>query len=393
MTTRRPRDRRLTVAREATEMFAARGFGAVRMEDIAAAVGVTARALYRHYPGKQALLFEVATGSQDAYLAALDAGDPAAEPHQRFRTAVAGLTGVTLDGRSHALLWQREARHLDAEQRAVVRGRLTTIVGKIAALIAGYRGAPTTDDTVQLLAWAVLSVLTSPGHHHRALPRPDTDRLLTEAAEALARWRPSSQSSYSPTPFGADPQPTTRRERILVAATRLFAERGFAVVTIEDIGEQAGILGPSVYHHFVSKHAILATLVNRVNEWMTLGVLTARDHAADPADAVQKMTSWYVSLALRFPELVGLTLTEGLYLADSDAEILRRARNDIVVEWAALVQAHRPDLTAPDAILLTETIIALTDDLARTPHLRHDHLGGQITALAAAVLGSGGQTG
>lgn len=376
-------------------MFAARGFGAVRMEDIAAAVGVTARALYRHYPSKQALLFEVATGGQERYLAALDAVDPDADPRQQFRAVIVELAGVTLDGRSHALLWQREARHLDAEQRAVVRSRIATIVARIGEIITKLRGVHADDETVQVAAWAVLSVLSSPGHHNRALPRPDADRLLIDAAEALVRWDGQpDRSAAGPTPFRAEPQLTTRREQILAAAARLFAERGYAAVTIEDIGEQAGILGPSVYHHFASKHAILAALINRVNEWITLGVLTAKGTAPDPATAVSEMTCYYVSFTLRFPDLVGLALTESLYLSDPDAEALRRVRNDIVAEWAGLVHHQRPELTGQEAILLTETVIALSDDLARTPHLRHERIGAQITALAGAVLaGSSAQPG
>lgn len=377
----------MTVAREATEMFAARGFAVVRMEDIAAAVGVTARALYRHYPSKHALLFSVATASQDPYLAALDGVDPCAEPRAAFRAVVADLARVTLDGRSHALMWQREARHLDDDERAVVRGRIALIAQRMGRLIANYRGVDATDDTVELLAWAVLSVLTSPGHHNRSLPRPETDRLLTEIAESLAHCDPVAAESHAgPTAFREIPRLSSRRERILQEAARLFSERGYANVTIEDIGGQVGILGPSLYHHFASKQEILATLVNRVNEWITLGVLTAKGSASNPAAAVAASSRFYVSFSLRFPDLVGMTLTETVHLAEPEAETLRRARNDVIAECAMLLQESRPELSAHQSVLLTETVIALSDDLARTPHLHTAPIGRQIAALAATVL-------
>ena len=47
---RRPKDRKAQVERAAAEAFSASGYHAVHMEAIAAKVGISAAALYRHYP-------------------------------------------------------------------------------------------------------------------------------------------------------------------------------------------------------------------------------------------------------------------------------------------------------------------------------------------------------
>jgi AcrR family transcriptional regulator len=52
-----------------------------------------------------------------------------------------------------------------------------------------------------------------------------------------------------------------RRGVILQAALELFATRGYRGTTMADIGEAAGIRGPSIYKHFESKHAILAAIM------------------------------------------------------------------------------------------------------------------------------------
>ncbi|MBS2080005.1 helix-turn-helix domain-containing protein, partial [Mycobacterium tuberculosis] len=44
-----------------------------------------------------------------------------------------------------------------------------------------------------------------------------------------------------------------RRLKLLSAAERLFAERGFLAVRLEDIGAAAGVSGPAIYRHFPSK--------------------------------------------------------------------------------------------------------------------------------------------
>ncbi len=56
-----------------------------------------------------------------------------------------------------------------------------------------------------------------------------------------------------------------QRERILDAARRLFASRGFEAVTMSDVAEQAGVVRATVFNHFGSKGALV--------EAITAGVL------------------------------------------------------------------------------------------------------------------------
>lgn len=53
------RNRRAEILEAAADLFAARGFHGVSIEDIGAAVGVSGPALYRHFSGKEALLTEM----------------------------------------------------------------------------------------------------------------------------------------------------------------------------------------------------------------------------------------------------------------------------------------------------------------------------------------------
>src|SRR5437868_42480 len=50
------------------------------------------------------------------------------------------------------------------------------------------------------------------------------------------------------------------RERILAAATEVFARRGFHGTRVADIAELAGIAYGLVYHHFKNKEEILAAI-------------------------------------------------------------------------------------------------------------------------------------
>ena len=67
---RRPKDRKNQILEQAVRLFTEHGFHSVKLEDIAEAAGVTARALYRHYDNKQALLAAAIRTGQEQYQSA-----------------------------------------------------------------------------------------------------------------------------------------------------------------------------------------------------------------------------------------------------------------------------------------------------------------------------------
>jgi len=61
------------------------------------------------------------------------------------------------------------------------------------------------------------------------------------------------------------PEPGTRsgpdrRTLVLSAALELFAVRGYRTTTMVELGERAGIRGPSIYKHFSSKQEVLTAI-------------------------------------------------------------------------------------------------------------------------------------
>jgi AcrR family transcriptional regulator len=55
-----------------------------------------------------------------------------------------------------------------------------------------------------------------------------------------------------------------RAERILLEATRLFSENGYAGTRMSDIASAIGVTKPIVYRHFDSKQTLFEALVRRV---------------------------------------------------------------------------------------------------------------------------------
>src|SRR3954465_6489424 len=103
--------------------------------------------------------------------------------------------------------------------------------------------------------------------------------------------------------IGAPPATTARgrerRERLLNAAARLVAERGFHSVGIIDIGAAAGVSGSAIYRHFKSKGDGLVALFERGTD-TPVGAAAAAGAAAKPsADVLDTLIRGHVDFALR----------------------------------------------------------------------------------------------
>ena len=56
------------------------------------------------------------------------------------------------------------------------------------------------------------------------------------------------------------------KDRILLAAVRLFAEKGYAAVTVRDIAESINVRPSALYNHFKSKEAIYDTIIETIEK-------------------------------------------------------------------------------------------------------------------------------
>lgn len=92
------------------------------------------------------------------------------------------------------------------------------------------------------------------------------------------------------------------RQEILLAARRLFAERGYSKTSIAEIAEAAGVSIPTIYASIGRKAAIVLALVNLVDA--EIGAEYGRDRAADPAALVALGARITRLLEERFGDLV-----------------------------------------------------------------------------------------
>lgn len=85
--------------------------------------------------------------------------------------------------------------------------------------------------------------------------------------------------------------PVQRRQAIESAAYRLFAERGFAATTIEDIVSAAGLTKPMLYRHFESKRELCVVLLERSRSELVAAPLATFDRDS-PSGLTAMLDAW-----------------------------------------------------------------------------------------------------
>jgi AcrR family transcriptional regulator len=80
------------------------------------------------------------------------------------------------------------------------------------------------------------------------------------------------------------------RERILDAASKVFAAEGFAGATIDAIGQAAGFTKGAVYSNFDSKDELFLALLDREFELRGAQIATALESGGDTADAASHLS-------------------------------------------------------------------------------------------------------
>ena len=144
----------------AIDLFAARGFGEVSVDDVAQAAGIARRTLFRYYPSKNALPW----GDFDAHLehmrdllADLDPGVPVRDA---LRTAL--LAFNTFDEAETARHRRRMRVILEtAELQAYSMTMYAGWRAVVAAFVARRLGAKASDLVPQTVAWTMLGVALS----------------------------------------------------------------------------------------------------------------------------------------------------------------------------------------------------------------------------------------
>jgi AcrR family transcriptional regulator len=176
-------ERRRQLLDEALEVFAARGFHATSMSDVAEAAGVTKPVLYQHFASKRHLYLELLDDVGGQLQSSIVEATGAAEgPRQQVEAGFAAYFRHVSTHRSAFTLLFGSGARLDGEfTEAVERVEVA-----IAAAVAGLIEADIDDLHRRILAFGVIGLAESTSRHWIAEDLDLDPDLLARQVGALA---------------------------------------------------------------------------------------------------------------------------------------------------------------------------------------------------------------
>ena len=134
-----------------------------------------------------------------------------------------------------------------------------------------------------------------------------------------------------------------REEAILASVNRLLAEKGFDVMTVEEVAADVGIAKASLYKHFTSKEELAAAAMIRVLARALAQIeLLLANPAVPPIDQLKAVARWtmQVQLAGEMPSLPAQNSALRVALLANRAYLDRLMQvSDLLGAWITAAQA------------------------------------------------------
>ncbi|MDP8926362.1 MAG: TetR/AcrR family transcriptional regulator [Actinomycetota bacterium] len=149
-----------------------------------------------------------------------------------------------------------------------------------------------------------------------------------------------------------------RREQILKAATRVFAERGFRRATTREVARAAGVSEGTIYNYFEDKDALLMAILDRLNETERRAEDFEEGMAGDFRGFLEEYLHRRMSLIWQNRDVFRVVLSEMLVNAELRELYLQRvvAPTMGIAEENLRSRAERGEVRATDASLVVRVL-------------------------------------
>ncbi|RSN32671.1 TetR family transcriptional regulator [Amycolatopsis sp. WAC 04169] len=375
----RPRNRKQQIVDAAGRIFSEHGYHAASMEEIAADVGITAAALYRHFPNKYALFAACANVMADRLVATLDEVAPGAP----LADVLAAVTQGTVVHRASSGLYRWESRYLERADRQSLALKFGQVVDRVAEAVR--REYPLPDEGLR--AVAALGVIGSITMHRTSIAQRRVEEVLVESALRVAATDPTTGvpgTHAVELPSGTEPR--TRRSEILAAAIPLFERDGFANVTNGRIAEAVGLVPSALYRYFPGKADILAAACLQAAGILAQAVERNLRGVEGPSDALLALARTYVAYSFEHTALTSVANAELAGLPAALQRPLVGAQREHIAVWEQHLRSARPELGQRQARVLVHAGFGVVVEAGR--RLRWEDLPANRDAVSALLVGA-----
>jgi AcrR family transcriptional regulator len=180
---------------------------------------------------------------------------------------------------------------------------------------------------------------------------------------------------------------TPGKQRILKSAARLLRTKGLNATKLSDIAEGAGMLAPSIYHHFSSKdelveQVMLDGIYNNTRHIMAKVEVLGTDHP--PVERLRAAIMAHVEYLLSDDDFSAAVARVFAELSETMKQRVLAAYASFDNYWRDLIEAAAPSSAALNTTVARKFLVAMLDSAPswyRTGKLSPDQIAEQAADL------------
>ena len=178
------------------------------------------------------------------------------------------------------------------------------------------------------------------------------------------------------------------QRRLLDTAAELFAQRGYAGVSMRDIARAVGVTQAAIYHHFANKDALYIGAITYLFEKLTLGIGQQMAAIDDPSERLKLVAGRMLEIMDEDPRFRRIYLRELLEGDEDRLAVL--AENTFAAFYEPLYELMAELAPGRDPQLLIFSLSGMVfhhlEARKLGPHLPHSRPGAQeLPALATHI--------
>ena len=150
-----------------------------------------------------------------------------------------------------------------------------------------------------------------------------------------------------------------RRGQLLAAAGRLFAARGFASVSLDEIGAEVGVTGQAIYRHFESKQDMLGALIGQAGYNLLLSGRAIEAKYSDVCQRLWQLVELQTGFALTSPDVIRVQDRDLAAVEARQQREIRRTQREYIDIWVRAMNDIHPTETAEQRLVRAHAVFGL----------------------------------
>ncbi len=160
-----------------------------------------------------------------------------------------------------------------------------------------------------------------------------------------------------------------KRERILQAATRIFARKGYYAARVRDVAQEAGVADGTIYLYFRNKEDLLLTLFRERAQTLLAALRAIAEQQEDPTERMRQVIALHLGIAREQRELaqvMTVTLRQSASLIHHYGRPLFREYLRLLAEFVEDGQRRGQFRAEPSPRVVARALWGAMDGLALT---------------------------